>query len=123
VTEDVSGSDGAAARLATAREEAARARERAAGAARRARELAGGGLPDPDGAAVRAAGARASLVQSLRSSAEAHRRAARTHTGAAALGSGDVDGHRVEAEHHLQLAEADDVRAAQVEDEVQVDPV
>ena len=79
------------------------------------RELAAGAPADPVRAQERSTRARTSLVASLRSAAEAHRRAARTHLGAADLGSGDVQGHRTEAQLHLARADEDDARARAVE--------
>ncbi len=108
----------AAVRLRSARQEAEHARERSDEAGRRARALAAGAPADPEAAAARWARARERLVASLRSSAQAHRRAARTHLSAAELGSGDRDGHRAEAERHLQLADDDEVRATDLEREV-----
>lgn len=102
-------------RLTEVKAEAVLARDRAAEAARRARELAAGAPPDPHGAEQRSTRARTSLIASLRSAAEAHRRAARTHLGAADLGSGDLQGHRTEARLHLDRADEDDARAAELE--------
>jgi hypothetical protein len=102
-------------RLATAKQDAERARERATDAGRRAHARAAGQAGGPEDAAARVLLARESLAASLRSSAEAHRRAARRHEDAAEMGSGSLDEHHVEAARHLDRAAEDDARAARVE--------
>jgi hypothetical protein len=105
--------DTAADRARAAGERAARAGQRAAELHRRLRSLAeGGGSPEGASAAARAAYEESVVLAAVarKSAGEAFARAADAHRAAAELAQSRGD--LVQAKHHRDLAEADDLSAA-----------